>query len=191
MWTCCINRHAHLGVCALARTCLHTAGLVYAYGDIFVVFSRCNAAGRIYMASKTGSYYQYPLTRVCFSVHLHVYSPVNKEAKFILWPLYVTAFQRQLGLDSNSANMSFTACKLCPPYCLFCCWYWYFFYVLCPELWLPLKTPISCYLYMWVVFFSRLILICLIALKQWPFEKCFFVPSCQELMFDTTVTFVR
>lgn len=120
MWTCCINRHVLLGVCALARTCLHTAGLVYAYGHIFVVFSRCNAAGRIYMASKTGSYYQYPLTRVCFSVHLHVYSPVNKEAKFILWPLYATAFQRQLGLDSNSVNMSFTACKLCPPYCLFC-----------------------------------------------------------------------
>lgn len=69
------------------------------------VFSRCNAAGRIYMTSKTGSYYQYPLTCVYFSVHLHaclyvcevcavedsrasVYSPVNEEAKFILWPLY-------------------------------------------------------------------------------------------------------
>lgn len=68
--------------------CTHTCVFICAYSHIFVVFSRCSADGRIYMASKTGSYYQYPLTRVYFSVHLHVYSPVNREAKFILRPLH-------------------------------------------------------------------------------------------------------
>lgn len=97
MWTRYVNRHVHLGVRALTCTYLRAAGLLYAEVHIFAVFSRCNAAGRIYMASKTGSYYQYPLTCVCFSVHLHVYSPVNEEAKFILWPLCATTVSVRAG----------------------------------------------------------------------------------------------
>lgn len=98
-----------MGVRALTHMCLYVA---YAYGHISVMFCRCNAAGRIYMASKTGSYYQYPLTRVYFSVHLHVYSPVNREAKFNLWPLSAITFQCLFRLDSYSTKMSFSDCKL-------------------------------------------------------------------------------
>lgn len=93
-------------ICACARSCnapnafampLHTRNHIFAA----LLSTRCSAAGRLYMASKTGSYYQRPLTRLCaFLVHLRVYGPADKEAKFILCPLSVTS-QSHERLDSN------------------------------------------------------------------------------------------
>lgn len=116
MWTCCST--AYMCVCACVRLQrVHASAMpLHAGGHILAALlsSRCTGTGRLYMASKTGSYYQRPLTRVCtFLVHLRVYGPADKEAKFILCPLSVAPCQSHERLDSNSAHIA-------SPHLLYC-----------------------------------------------------------------------
>lgn len=103
MWTCYSRANVRVCVCMRLQRGHALPVPFQACDHIFSVllFSRCNAAGRLYKASKTGSYYQRPLTCVCtFLVHLRVYGPADKETKFILCPLSVTP-QSHERLDSH------------------------------------------------------------------------------------------